>query len=220
MNVFACSVTLIIRSSTAKFQEMIHSSMRLIKKLFLAFVTCLFSLGGAVAGCVAGGVIGCITESGIAGGCGMGVVSGVIVALELFDSLIDGRFMSKVTLFGTSLINGKVFVDWVCPAMLKAYQSQAFTVSILDNDDMDLYSLDDGPRGLAPKLIEKLPSLQFQQCRHIRCTICLEEFKDGENGRKLGSCGHCFHTGCIDAWLTLRASCPVCRQLVSPTGNS
>ncbi|KAL9670378.1 hypothetical protein QQ045_007929 [Rhodiola kirilowii] len=220
MNVLASSVTLIIRSSAAKLQEMIHSSMRFIKRLFKTFVTCLFALGGAVAGCVAGGVIGCTTESGIVGGCVMGVVSGVIVALELFDSLIDGGFMSKVALFGTSLINGKVFVDWVCPAMLTAYQSQAFTDSIIDNDVTNLYSLDDGPRGLAPKLIEKLPSLTFQQCLPIRCTICLEEFKDGENGRKLGSCGHYFHTGCIDAWLTLRASCPVCRQLVSPTGNN
>uniref|UniRef100_A0A7N0RH06 Uncharacterized protein n=1 Tax=Kalanchoe fedtschenkoi TaxID=63787 RepID=A0A7N0RH06_KALFE len=148
--------------------------MRWIKRTSLAMATCLFALVGAAVGFVAGGVTGSATESGVARGCGLGVVSGVVVALELFDSLLDGRFISKVVMFGTSLVNGKVFAEWVCPAMLKAFQSQTYIMSVPGHEDSDLYNLDDGPEGLAPHLIDKLPTFRAQPCHDFRCTICLE----------------------------------------------
>ncbi|KAJ0593544.1 hypothetical protein HanRHA438_Chr03g0129361 [Helianthus annuus] len=40
------------------------------------------------------------------------------------DMIIDGEPFSKVS-FLSSLVNGQVFADWVTPAVLKAYQSQA-----------------------------------------------------------------------------------------------
>lgn len=123
--------------------------------------------------------------------------------------------ISQVVSIGTSLVNGKVFTEWVCPAMLKAYQSQVsngpntsfnqiyddldnlktkvlyfilfknlyiyyfqtYNLSFPDNiEELDLYSLDDGPKGLARNAIDKLPTFQFQrQCHNlILCTICLE----------------------------------------------
>jgi hypothetical protein len=45
------------------------------------------------------------------------------------------------------------------------------------------------------------------------CTICLEEFKDGEWCRVFPHCSHEFHVLCIDAWLARRnLTCPVCRS--------
>ncbi|KAK9245709.1 hypothetical protein V1506DRAFT_537299 [Lipomyces tetrasporus] len=45
-----------------------------------------------------------------------------------------------------------------------------------------------------------------------RCLVCLSDFEEGEECRKLRQCGHLFHRMCIDEWLTTgRNSCPLCR---------
>ena len=43
-----------------------------------------------------------------------------------------------------------------------------------------------------------------------KCTICLCEFDDGEDVRRL-PCMHLFHVACVDQWLTLNKRCPICR---------
>lgn len=43
------------------------------------------------------------------------------------------------------------------------------------------------------------------------CPICLVEYEDGDEVRTL-SCGHDFHKGCVDEWLSGHTSCPGCRQ--------
>ncbi|OCL05505.1 hypothetical protein AOQ84DRAFT_298813 [Glonium stellatum] len=45
-----------------------------------------------------------------------------------------------------------------------------------------------------------------------RCLVCLCDFDDDEEARRLIKCGHLFHKECIDQWLTTgRNSCPLCR---------
>jgi hypothetical protein len=47
------------------------------------------------------------------------------------------------------------------------------------------------------------------------CSICLEEFEDGEMVRLLPHCSHGFHTDCILPWLTERQGCcPMCKTNV------
>ncbi|KAL6275858.1 hypothetical protein ACE6H2_019459 [Prunus campanulata] len=50
-----------------------------------------------------------------------------------------------------------------------------------------------------------------------QCSICLEEFTDGEECRLLAKCKHSFHKQCVDKWLTNKESklpCPLCRASV------
>ncbi|OWM64286.1 RING-H2 finger protein ATL67 [Punica granatum] len=49
------------------------------------------------------------------------------------------------------------------------------------------------------------------------CSICLCEYKDSEMLRVMPECRHFFHLVCLDAWLKLNGSCPVCRNSPLPT---
>ncbi|GAB4857158.1 hypothetical protein Ancab_015068 [Ancistrocladus abbreviatus] len=49
------------------------------------------------------------------------------------------------------------------------------------------------------------------------CSICLADYKIDDLLRLLPGCGHVFHLRCIDPWLRLRSSCPMCRTSPLPT---
>ncbi|GJU85523.1 RING-H2 finger protein ATL70-like protein [Tanacetum coccineum] len=46
------------------------------------------------------------------------------------------------------------------------------------------------------------------------CSICLADYKADDVIRLLPKCGHLFHRECIDTWLKVHTTCPVCR--ISP----
>ncbi|ONK54744.1 uncharacterized protein A4U43_UnF12050 [Asparagus officinalis] len=43
------------------------------------------------------------------------------------------------------------------------------------------------------------------------CAICLQEYNVKEKVRVLPNCSHRFHIKCIDQWLVMHSSCPLCR---------
>ncbi|KAF0901498.1 hypothetical protein E2562_003485 [Oryza meyeriana var. granulata] len=47
-----------------------------------------------------------------------------------------------------------------------------------------------------------------------QCAICLGLVRVGEAVRRLPSCSHLFHAGCVDEWLHAHATCPLCRAAV------
>ncbi|KAH8428512.1 putative RING finger protein [Aspergillus melleus] len=50
---------------------------------------------------------------------------------------------------------------------------------------------------------------------HSLCAICMEGFSTADLIRPL-TCGHIFHSGCVDPWLTRRqACCPLCKMSFS-----
>ena len=46
----------------------------------------------------------------------------------------------------------------------------------------------------------------------MNCSICLEP----TNKETKLSCGHCFHSECIEKWLDKNDTCPYCRELQNP----
>ncbi|XP_020978852.1 putative RING-H2 finger protein ATL71 isoform X4 [Arachis ipaensis] len=45
------------------------------------------------------------------------------------------------------------------------------------------------------------------------CSICLSEYEAKETLRSMPQCNHFFHSHCIDPWLKMNATCPLCRKL-------
>ncbi|KAJ4749734.1 RING/U-box superfamily protein [Rhynchospora pubera] len=75
------------------------------------------------------------------------------------------------------------------------------------------------PTGLDPAAIGSYPKFPFaaKNGGETTCSICLCEYREAEMLRMLPDCRHYFHLMCIDAWLRLNASCPVCRTSPMPT---
>ncbi|KAL7238989.1 hypothetical protein ACSBR2_004979 [Camellia fascicularis] len=76
--------------------------------------------------------------------------------------------------------------------------------------------------GLDQAVINSYPRFPFSKDRggginDSMCSICLCEYREAEMLRMLPDCRHYFHFTCVDAWLKLNASCPVCRNSPLPT---
>ncbi|KAG8384691.1 hypothetical protein BUALT_Bualt04G0144300 [Buddleja alternifolia] len=69
----------------------------------------------------------------------------------------------------------------------------------------------DGPSPATKSSIESLPLIEIPES-DWECPICLTEYeKNGKLEAKEMPCRHKFHSGCIDRWLGIHGSCPVCR---------
>ncbi|CAN8253993.1 unnamed protein product [Cochlearia groenlandica] len=78
--------------------------------------------------------------------------------------------------------------------------------------------------GLDESTIESYKKVELGESKRLPtgsndtlCSICLSEYERKETIRCLPECDHCFHSECIDAWLKLHSSCPVCRNNPSPS---
>ncbi|XP_022147271.1 RING-H2 finger protein ATL67-like [Momordica charantia] len=86
-----------------------------------------------------------------------------------------------------------------------------------DRDD------DSGVVGLDQAVINSYPKFPFSKDKTMGggtncvCSICLCDYKEAEMLRMMPECRHFFHLCCIDAWLKLNGSCPVCRNSPLPT---
>lgn len=96
-------------------------------------------------------------------------------------------------------------------------------IFVAEDDD------DDGGRddenvvtGLDQMVINSYPKFSYSKSKDRGggdsvCSICLCEYKEAEMLRMMPDCKHYFHLCCLDAWLKLNGSCPVCRNSPLPT---
>lgn len=68
-----------------------------------------------------------------------------------------------------------------------------------------------------PKLIYSEAKLQKKDSTATCCSICLADYKSSDTLRLLPDCSHLFHVKCVDPWLRLHPTCPVCRKSPLPT---
>ncbi|KAL3520923.1 hypothetical protein ACH5RR_019072 [Cinchona calisaya] len=83
--------------------------------------------------------------------------------------------------------------------------------------------------GLNEATLLNYPKLLYSQAKSYRgdqqdssidasgCSICLVDYKNTDMLRLLPDCGHIFHLECIDPWLKLHPTCPICRSSPVPT---
>jgi hypothetical protein len=78
--------------------------------------------------------------------------------------------------------------------------------------------------GMDEAAISALPRVVVQggdaAAAEASCAVCLGDYDRGDVLRVLPGCEHSFHRPCVDQWLRLRPSCPVCRTPPAPTAPS
>lgn len=79
------------------------------------------------------------------------------------------------------------------------------------NDDS---SVSDNRRGRAlpasKDSIEAMPRLESLSLKGEHCAVCLEGYERGGEAREMPY-KHKFHSSCIESWLKVQGSCPICR---------
>ncbi|CAN0840974.1 Putative RING-H2 finger protein ATL21A [Linum grandiflorum] len=72
--------------------------------------------------------------------------------------------------------------------------------------------------GLDEPTIQSYPKTLLGESRRLpkpadnTCPICLSEYEPKETLRTIPECNHYFHADCIDEWLKMNATCPLCRN--------
>ncbi|XP_028805148.1 RING-H2 finger protein ATL68-like [Neltuma alba] len=88
-------------------------------------------------------------------------------------------------------------------------------------------------RGLDDSIINSFPKLSYSEMKKSSynnpnntedpsnnsssCSICLADYKEEDMLRLLPDCGHLYHLRCVDPWLKLHNTCPVCRTRTFPS---
>jgi len=57
-------------------------------------------------------------------------------------------------------------------------------------------------------------NLETNFSSHKCCSICIDDFKDGELISKL-KCGHEYHEKCIGIWIYTKPQCPLCKKMLA-----
>ncbi|GAA0138335.1 ubiquitin-protein ligase [Lithospermum erythrorhizon] len=73
--------------------------------------------------------------------------------------------------------------------------------------------------GVERSVVESLPTFKFASLRGqkdgLECAVCLNKFEPTEILRLLPKCKHAFHVECLDTWLDIHSTCPLCRHRVA-----
>ncbi|KAH7690775.1 Zinc finger RING/FYVE/PHD-type protein [Dioscorea alata] len=65
-------------------------------------------------------------------------------------------------------------------------------------------------RGVDPEILKAMTVVRIERGEEW-CVVCLGELAEKEMVKVIAGCGHGFHPACIDAWLGIHGSCPLCR---------
>ncbi|CAN6885003.1 unnamed protein product [Brassica oleracea] len=179
--------------------------IRTIKRAFLGLFILILASVSVVVAAIAGATEGHTTDIGFIRGGLLGVVAGVITAVQLFGLMLHGdQSLSKVNALMRRIMNGKAIMGLVRPAVLKAYQWQIMGLDTSYLEISDMYHYDQEPKGLSVNSIKDIPTFYFSCSGDHQttssCSICLQDWEEGQVGRKLERCGHTFHMKCIDGW--------------------
>ncbi|PIN21997.1 hypothetical protein CDL12_05297 [Handroanthus impetiginosus] len=72
--------------------------------------------------------------------------------------------------------------------------------------------------GIMTKCDTDSPTEHVLPLEDAECCICLSAYDDGTELREL-PCRHHFHSACIDKWLHINATCPLCKFNILKNGN-
>lgn len=128
---------------------------------------------------------------------------------------------AMVIIISVSLVGGVIFVN-VCLGCIGCHICDSDSSDSSDSPRQRIVESREmirrATRGLDQRTIETYKKMELGE--NIRlpgtngtvCLICLSEYASKETVRFIPECNHCFHVECIDVWLKIHGSCPICRN--------
>ncbi|KAF7063196.1 hypothetical protein CFC21_069717 [Triticum aestivum] len=140
-----------------------------------------------------------------------------LLVISLFTFLCSNRreahhappSLSQRSVVDVELGHGCV-ATWIDEAVLAAYTTMVYSSAARRRDEGQMAAAE----GLADG--DQPPD---DTDTHTTCVVCLAEYADGDELRRLPGCKHAFHRLCVDEWLRRRPSCPLCRTSL-PAGTT
>lgn len=116
-------------------------------------------------------------------------------------------------------VEGRVDDVAAFSASVEQREDHNVPIATAHGTDWTIGGLDEATLESYPKFsyVEKKIYHGYQHGDDASCSICLGDYRNGELIRMLPDCRHSFHAMCVDAWLRLHASCPMCRTSPLPT---
>lgn len=138
---------------------------------------------------------------------GLGYGIGIAVGIVILVSVVKLVYYAFVRVRGRTQF-GRARGNATVTAQEQNRSAVAVAVPGLDQATLDLY----------PKFEYSEEEKKKNGGEHQSgCSICLGDYKDSDLLRMLPDCGHTFHVTCIDAWMKLHATCPMCRTSPLPS---
>jgi hypothetical protein len=119
----------------------------------------------------------------------------VSLLIDMIFVLIRFYFIYRRSLVTTVIYNEVISEP---ESLISNENSSSFIVSI----EMDNYEYD-----------KEIKNLETSYSSHKCCSICLDDFKDGELISKL-KCAHEYHEKCIGIWIYTKPQCPLCKKML------
>ncbi|KEH32994.1 putative transcription factor C2H2 family [Medicago truncatula] len=125
------------------------------------------------------------------------------------------------------LISTIMLVSYLCVRIKSHGRRDSFHLDIHHQPHTTINSglAQPGPfiMGLEKPMIESYPKMILGESRRLpkpnggQCAICLTDYLPKETIRCVPDCQHCFHADCVDEWLKMSATCPLCRNSPAPS---
>ncbi|XP_010508862.1 PREDICTED: NEP1-interacting protein-like 2 [Camelina sativa] len=137
---------------------------RTIKRVLLGSFIFILASASVVVASIVGAIEGHTTDIGFLKGGLLGVLAGFITAVQLFGPLLHSdQPLAKIIAFDTGYM-----------------------------ESSDFYDFDQERKGLSKSSIQNIPMFYNHSNHQTKssCPICLQDWEEGEVGRKLERCGH------------------------------
>ncbi|KAH6763332.1 hypothetical protein C2S52_020765 [Perilla frutescens var. hirtella] len=170
-----------------------------------------------------GGLCGFTKDSGLETGCSKSSVTG----------LPRGAKYAVIIGVGIPGLLGMIALTcYTCNKIRMVRHQRRRLNNELPTISFDRQSMVRATSGLELPTIESYPKTVLGQSRRLpnpsndTCSICLSDYQPKETLKSIPECNHYFHASCIDEWLKLNGTCPLCRNspeissLVTPSSSS
>lgn len=127
---------------------------------------------------------------------------------DLVTRLDQNDNISDLSSISSSTRNSEIGSDQTDVISNSSSTNSSTTLSIYsaDYDHKEISAIDHFP------MIVLGESRQLPRLNQDTCAICLGEYEPKDTLRIVPVCNHYFHAQCIDPWLKLNFTCPLCRK--------